>query len=366
MSRNNTLLNQTWETLSIALTQIFEFHSMSQEEYMSLYNNVGRYFRSPEYNDNLLHDSLNRPNVTNKTDTTDNNQEDLNIHGGELYFRIKKFFKDHLEKIAANENNSQGEDFLRFYAKTWERYQFSSQIAHGIAAIVNSNWVRRQQTVGNKGIYDIYTTAMYIWQDIFFKEPTQSLTQTCLNLINQERNGAKVTSMLIRQVVQSYASAGFIRSERNDADSRSLSASLATYVNYFEKQFLQETEQFYKLESTNFIENNSIIAYMKKITQRIHEEENRVKDILHPTTMEKLKPMLDRVLIVDQLDRMHSEAKKLLYDEKIDDLRILFELVNRIDKANEPIQKDLEEYAHECGMRAIEDIRGVANKEPNK
>jgi len=45
---------------------------------------------------------------------------------------------------------------------------------------------------------------MYIWQDIFFKEPTQSLTQTCLNLINEERNGKLIDSKLIRQVVQSY------------------------------------------------------------------------------------------------------------------------------------------------------------------
>jgi len=46
--------------------------------------------------------------------------------------------------------------------------------------------------------------AMKIWQDKFFKEPTQSLTQTCLNLIHDERTGKYVDSMLIRQVVQSY------------------------------------------------------------------------------------------------------------------------------------------------------------------
>jgi len=45
---------------------------------------------------------------------------------------------------------------------------------------------------------------MYIWQDIFFKEPTQSLTQTCLNLIKDERNGRHIDSMLIGKVVQSY------------------------------------------------------------------------------------------------------------------------------------------------------------------
>jgi hypothetical protein len=37
------------------------------------------------------------------------------------------------------------------------------------------------------------------------------------------------------------------------------------YVNYFEKQFLQETEQFYLLESLNFIASNSPNAYIKKV-----------------------------------------------------------------------------------------------------
>jgi hypothetical protein len=46
--------------------------------------------------------------------------------------------------------------------------------------------------------------AMEIWQDIFFKESNQSLIQTCLHLINEERNGRRLGSLLIRQVVQSY------------------------------------------------------------------------------------------------------------------------------------------------------------------
>jgi hypothetical protein len=46
--------------------------------------------------------------------------------------------------------------------------------------------------------------AMEIWQDVFFKESNQSLIQTCLGLINEERNGRSVDSSLIRQVVQSY------------------------------------------------------------------------------------------------------------------------------------------------------------------
>jgi len=84
--------------------------------------------------------------------------------------------------------------------------------------------------------------------------------------------------------------------------------------------------------------------------------------------LEKLKFLLDRILIIDQLDQIHIESQKLLRDEKIEgkihlkifiliffvhiDLRILFELVNRVN-GNESIQKDLENYAYHVGMDAI-------------
>ncbi len=55
-----------------------------------------------------------------------------------------------------------------------------------------------------------------------------------------------------------------------------------------------------------------------QVTQRIKEEEGRVKDHLHPTTLEKLKPMLDRILIKDQFEPIYIESQKLLRDEKIE------------------------------------------------
>lgn len=67
-------------------------------EYFSI---VGNYFRSPEYNENLLTAKL---NWSKTSDKKDDDSDDVTIPGGELYFRIKKFFKDHLEKIAQVNN----------------------------------------------------------------------------------------------------------------------------------------------------------------------------------------------------------------------------------------------------------------------
>ncbi len=44
------------------------------------------------------------------------------------------------------------------------------------------------------------------------------------------------------------------------------------------------------------------------------------------------------------------------------DLRMLFELINRINKADEPIQKDLETYAYQIGMDEISAKKETAIK----
>ncbi len=130
---------------------------------------------------------------------------------------------------------------------------------------------------------------MRIWQDVFFsKDAYQSLTRTCLDLIKEKRDGEEeVDLLLICQVVQSYGtyiyirylvvcknyyfvtlvSSGFTEDERNKRNNRS--PSLATYNDYFEKQFLQETELFYQLESDNYLRNNSVSAYLIKVTIRM-------------------------------------------------------------------------------------------------
>ncbi len=92
--------------------------------------------------------------------------------------------------------------------------------------------------------------------------------------------------------------------------------SLAIYKDFFENQFLQDTEQFYLLEAATFLRHNSVTEYLRKIAQRLDEEVHRVQSYLHPSTLQCLIKKIEDVLIRDQLDVIYTEAKTLLRDEK--------------------------------------------------
>ncbi|CAF0864931.1 unnamed protein product [Rotaria sordida] len=350
---------------------MFQLPSMTRKTYLDFYNAVDTYFRSPEYDNALLQASSNQSQKKIESVKNDNEVSDVQLNMGipscQIYFNLQKTLKEHLEYIVQDGSYVSGEDFLRFYCKAWIKYQFISRIVDSLLNFINKNWIFRQRAAGVKNIYDINTMALKIWQDMFFKQANHSLTRTCLTLIKDERDGKQIDSSLIREAVQSYASIGFNEADidsRNSRTTLSLSSSLAIYKDYFEKEFLQETQQYYEFESKNFLENNSFNTYIKKVTQRFQEEENRVQRCLHPTTLQTLKPILEQVLIKNQLDGIYEEAMRLLKDEKIEDLHILFGLVNRIEKGNEPIQKALEKQIYDIGIDMINCKNATKAKDP--
>ncbi|CAF3561870.1 unnamed protein product [Adineta steineri] len=388
MSQTDTFLNQVWTDVSNAMRRMFELQPLTIATMMKLYNDIDTYFKSSERDNLILRASTNKPNTTNDSKQKDNqakgkendksneskqkddqeNEKEVDtiIPGGELYFYLKNFLKEYLTTIHANGNNLVDEDFLRFYGKTWEIYQLVCQVMNKSFTSMNNNWIARQREKNNnQNIYDVYTMSMQMWQDIFFKETTQSLAQTCLKLIKKERNGEKVESSLIRQVLQSYVSAGFTEDERKNKNHKTtITPSLSTYVEYFEKQFIKETEEYYRVESQNYIDGNSINDYIKKVSERLDQEEKRVRDYLHPTTLEKLIPKIEEILISKHIDPIQQEAIKLLHVEKTGDLRIAHGLITRIRDANKPIQKELENFTYQTGLDAIDNIKVTVNKEP--
>jgi len=265
----------------------------------------------------------------------------LHKYGDMLYNGLKQTVEDHLKEIAGVVSAAVDENFLQELNKAWGDHKISMLMIRDILMYMDRVYVvhHNQPTV--------YDLGLKLFRDTVARASRikDRLLKTNLTLIHKERTGEPINRGLLKNITQMLIDLGI--------NSRSV------YEDDFEKPFLEQSSTFYKVESQEFITSNSCSDYMRKVEARIKEELERVAHYLDGSTEPKIREVVERELIAVHMKTLiemeHSGIISMLRDDKIEDLKRMYNLFGRVSDGHKMMREFLSNYVRETGKTLIMD-----------
>ncbi|CAH1391853.1 cullin-3 isoform X2 [Halyomorpha halys] len=272
----------------------------------------------------------------------------LHKHGERLYTGLKEVVTHHLEsKVREDVLKSLNNNFLQTLNQAWNDHQTSMVMIRDILMYMDRVYVQ-QNDVDN-----VYNLGLIVFRDqvVRYGCIRDHLRETLLGLVMRERKGEVVDRMSIKNASQMLVILGI--------NSRSV------YEEDFERPFLHQSAEFYKMESQKFLAENSASVYIKKVEARINEEAERAKHYLDDSTEEYIVEVVETELIKKHMKTIvemeNSGVVHMLMHQKTDDLACMYKLFSRVPDGLKTISDCVSLYLREQGKALVEEQEPSTN-----
>ncbi|TKA30082.1 hypothetical protein B0A50_02801 [Salinomyces thailandicus] len=329
-------INGTWRFLEWGVEQIMSHldSGVDLRTYMSLYTSIHNFCTAQK--------AVGQTNLTS-------NHRGAHLLGEELYHRLNEYLKRHLQGVHAEMVKHSDEALLTYYIQQWKRYTTAGSYNNHLFRYLNRHWVKREMDEGKKDVFDIYTLHLVRWKEDMFGSTQNAVMDAVLRLVEKQRNGETIEQSKVKEVVLSFVALGI-----DEADSTK--TNLEVYRQYFERPYIEATQQYYKNESSTFLAENSVVDYMKKAERRLDEEKERVPLFLLAEIMQPLMKCCEAALIADHAVLMRDEFQILLDNDREEDMARMYKLLARIPEGLDPLRNRFENHVRRAGLLSVEKV----------
>jgi|Transcript_101832 cullin 1 len=251
-----------------------------------------------------------------------------------LYQRYGELLKKYLEERRTWE---EGPAFLPTLVKRWTNHKLIVQTMEKLFAYLDRYYTK------HNALDSLKDCGLKCFNSVIYEDIKGKLFEALFQEIQKERNGFDIDRTILKEAVNLFVEMGM--------------DSLSVYTRDFEAPFLAKTADFYKMESSKWVAEDSATQYMKKAEDRLNQELLRAQGYLHPTSETNLIRCVEKEILTEHqkalIEMENSGVVVLLQDQKLDDLARMYRLFARISKGLDPIAVIIKEYSTNEGMKIV-------------
>eukprot|EP00903_Cladosiphon_okamuranus_P018135 g16689.t1 len=265
----------------------------------------------------------------------------LHKHGDLLYAGVKQSVQAHLDKVGEKIAEATDDRLLHELSEQWGDHQVTMQMVRDILMYMDRTYVSFNKKM------PVYEMGLVVFRDTVARhEKVKGRLQTLLlQNIADERASRLIDRDLMKTSLSMLSGLGV--------------DGVAVYEEDFENDFLATTRAFYRAESQEYIARNTCPAYMKKAEDRLGEEAARSITFLAAGTEPKLKHIVETELIQNHakvlVEMENSGCTSMFRDDKIEDLRRMYDLFSRVPMTLDELRRSMCEYVKATGKALVTD-----------
>ncbi|KAK8126516.1 Cullin-3 [Apiospora kogelbergensis] len=226
------------------------------------------------------------------------------------------------------ERRSMGERFLKGIREAWEEHNTSMNMTADILMYLDRGFTQGQNRP------TIFAATIGLFRDHILRasiDGTECIVfdifnATILDQINMEREGDVIDKALLRSCTSMLESLHKTDEENEDEK---------LYFAVFEPVFIESSHVFYKGECDRLLQEGDAATWLRHTQRRLDEESDRCATTISLMSLPKVLTVIEQELISKHLeDFMNldgSGVRAMIDNDRVEDLKLLYQLVSRID-----------------------------------